>query len=111
MAAGRYRGAAGNGAGSVRFRVEGSTVRGFSATVTMLCPGVTAGQLSTQAGVAAIARVRLAPDGSFVAATTAGRETSIRVHGRLAGSRLTGGRVELSVGTCTGSGTFRARRG
>ncbi len=111
VTAGRYRGVAGNGAGSVRFRVEGRTIRGFTATVTMLCPGVTAGQLTTQAGVAPVARIRLAPDGSFVGATTAGRETSIRVRGRLAGSRLTGGRVELSVGSCTGSGTFRARRG
>jgi hypothetical protein len=92
VSAGRYRGVAG-GAGSVRFRVEGRTIRGFSATVTMLCPGVTAGQLTTQAGVAPVARIRLAPDGSFVGATTAGRETSIRVRGRLAGSRLTDGRV------------------
>jgi hypothetical protein len=107
---GRYRGAATSGASGVRFRVEGRTIRGFTAQVTMLCPGLTTGDLTTQVGAAPVARIRVAPDGSFVGVATPGRRTSVRVRGRLAGSRLTGGRVELSVGTCTGSGTFRARR-
>jgi hypothetical protein len=76
----------------------------------MLCPtpGMV-GQFTTQIGKAALKRIRIAPDGSFVGAATA-RSTSIRVRGRLRGRRITGGRVELSVGSCQGSSAFTAKR-
>jgi hypothetical protein len=75
----------------------------------MLCPSLPAGQFTTQIATAAIARIRIAPDGGFVVAATPKDQTTIRVRGRLVGAKLTGGRVELSVGTCSGSTPFRAR--
>ena len=76
----------------------------------MLCPGVTAGQFTTEIGNAAIRRIRIAPDGTFVGAATSGDEIAVRVRGRLAGARLTGGRIELSVRACTGNIRFQAKR-
>ena len=52
--------------------------------------------------------VKLAPDGSFVAARTVSG-SSMRVRGRLVGAKLTGGRVELSVGTCVGNIGFQVK--
>jgi hypothetical protein len=106
---GAYRGAAGPGTRSASFRVSGRTLRNFKAQVAMLCPGITAGQFTTQIGTALVSRIRVAPDGSFVGVATPGRETAIRVRGRLVGSKLTGGRVELSVGTCSGNTSFKVR--
>ena len=65
---GAYTGKAGSR--SVKFKVtkKGKELRGFSAFVAMTCPGVTAGQFTTQIGTAAFTRVKVAPDGSFVAA-------------------------------------------
>jgi hypothetical protein len=97
----------------VRLRVAnaGRQIRGFNAHVAMLCP--TPGMVSpftTQIGTAAIGRIRVAPDGSFVGAATPKRATAVRVRGRLRGRTVTGGRVELSVGTCSGSAGCTARR-
>ena len=75
----------------------------------MLCPSLPAGQFTTQIGTATIARIRVAPDGGFLGTATPEAQTTIRVRGRLVGAKLTGGRVELSVGTCSGSTPFRAR--
>jgi hypothetical protein len=100
---------------SVRFRVAGGgrTITGFRAGVTMLCPQVGLpfgqGQLTTQAGFAIVRSARIAPDGRFIA-TYARNGTAALVRGTLRGGRLTGGVAELSVGTCSGSGTFTARR-
>jgi hypothetical protein len=106
---GAYRGVTGTGTRSATFRVQGRTLRGFKAFVPMLCPGLPAGQFTTQIGTATIARIRVAPDGGFVGVATPEDQTTIRVRGRLVGSKLTGGRVELSVGTCSGNTSFRVR--
>jgi hypothetical protein len=108
--AGRYKGRVGSR--SVRFNVtgRGRQVRDFRAYVPMLCPGVTAGQFTTQIGTAIVRRTRIAPDGRFVAASTPGRETAIRLRGRLGHRKVSAGRVQLSVGNCSGSASFRASR-
>jgi hypothetical protein len=72
-------------------------------------PEPPAGQFTTQIGTAAIARIRIGPDGGFVGVATPKDQTTIRVRGRLVSAKLTGGRVELSVGTCSGSTSFRVR--
>jgi hypothetical protein len=109
---GRYTGRP-PGLRSVRVAVAGGgrRLRGFTAQVPMLCPtpGMV-GQFTTQVGTAAIERIKVAPDGSFVGAATPERATSIRVRGRLRGRAITSGRVELSVGACQGSSAFSARR-
>ena len=109
VATGSYRGTVGSGTQSATFRVTGRRVRTFRAFVPMLCPGVTAGQFTTQIGTALISSIRIAPDGTFVGVTSV-NGSSIRVRGRLAGAKVTGGRVELLVGNCTGNTTYSARR-
>jgi hypothetical protein len=108
--AGPYRGRA--GARSVRLTVtdRGRTLRGFRAFVPMLCPGVTAGQFTTQIGTATVRRAKIAPDGRFIAVSTPGRGTAIKLRGRLRHRKVSGGRVQLSVGNCSGSASFRASR-
>jgi hypothetical protein len=105
---GSYRGRAGSR--SVTFRVvgDGRGVRSFKAFVPMLCPSVTPGQFTTQIGTAVISRARIAPDGSFVSAATRSG-SAIRVRGRVRARKVTG-RVELSVGACSGSSTYSAAR-
>jgi hypothetical protein len=108
---GAYRGRV-VGSRSVRLRIvgDGRGVRSFKAFVPMLCPSVTQGQFTTQIGTATISRARIAPDGSFVAASTPRSGTAIRTRGRLRGRKVTG-RVELSVGSCTGNAAYSASRG
>jgi hypothetical protein len=108
---GAYAGRPG-GEQSVRLRVagKGRSIRGFKAYVAMLCPSVTPGQFTTQIGTAAIGRIPVAPDGRFVAAATPERKTAIRVRGRLREGKIGAGRIELSVGTCSGSVAYTARR-
>ncbi|MDO8186925.1 hypothetical protein Q5424_06910 [Conexibacter sp. JD483] len=100
----------------VSFRVAdgGRTLRGFRADVTMVCPTVPApgsvgGQITTQAGVAAFARARVAPDGRFYGVAVRGG-SSVLVSGRLRGRALTDGIASLSVGACSGQRSFRAAR-
>jgi hypothetical protein len=97
-----------SGSGGVRFRVQGRTARAFVAQVPLLCPtpGLV-GQFTTQVARAAVPRIRLAPDGSVLAAATRSG-AAIRVRGRLRGARLTGGRVEMSLGGCSGTLAFSA---
>ena len=96
---------------STRLEVAGGgrTVRGFEMDVPMLCPGVVAGQLTTQIGHTALRRIRIAPDGSFIGGGAIGRQTATLVRGRVARGKVTG-RAELSVGTCTGGTSFSASR-
>jgi hypothetical protein len=107
---GTYKGPIGSR--SVRFTVAraGRELRGFRAFVAMLCPGIEPGQFTTQIGTAILGRVRIAPDGRFVAAATPGHDTAIQLRGRLRHRKITGGRVKLSVGNCVGNAAFRASR-
>lgn len=97
------------GGHDVRFRVAGRTLQGFTGRIPLLCPtpGMV-GQFTTMIGTASLAHARLAPDGSFVGAATRSG-SAIRVRGRLNGSRSSGGRIELTVGGCTGNASFSAR--
>jgi hypothetical protein len=108
---GRYEGT-GSGLKSVTFRIagKGRELRDFNAKVPMLCPGITAGQFTTQIGTAILKKVKIAPDGRFVDAATPGGDTAIRVRGRLVGRNVNDGRAELSLGACSGSHDFSARR-
>jgi hypothetical protein len=103
------RAGAWSGASGVAFRVTGRSLRGFAAQIPLLCPtpGMVS-QFTTQIARAAVARVRLAPDGSFVGAAVRSGSV-VRVRGRLRGSRLTGGRVEMSLGACVGNQAISAR--
>ena len=89
---------------------RGRQLRDFRAYVPMLCPGVTAGQFTTQIGTAIVRRAKIAPDGRFVAVSTPGNDTAIKLRGRLRHRKVTGGRVQLSVGNCSGSASFKASR-
>jgi hypothetical protein len=107
---GSYRGT--KGAKSVRFKVAGGgrQVKGFTAHVTMLCPSVTPGQFTIQIGTAKLRKMKIAPDGGFIGAATPDSATAILVRGKLHKGKVTKGRVQLSVGDCTGSQKFTARR-
>lgn len=94
----------------VSFTVSGRSIKGFTGRIPLLCP--TPGMVSpftTMIGTAALKSARLAPDGSFLGAATASG-SAIRVRGRLSGSRASGGRIELSLGGCTGNASFSAKR-
>ena len=96
------------GSGVTSFRVQGRKLLDLRVPVTLLCP--TPGMVNpftTQAATAIVPRTRIAPDGSFVAISLRGGQ-SARVRGRLDGSTLSGGLVEMSLGACTGSGKFSA---
>jgi hypothetical protein len=105
---GRYKGTR---SATLKVAKKGREIRGLSVSVAMLCPtpGMI-GQFTTQVGTAAIAKVKVAPDGSFVGSATPEASTSIRVRGKLAKRKLSGGVAELSVGTCSGTAKFSARR-
>jgi hypothetical protein len=103
---GRYRGKL-----STRLTAtgDGRRIKGFTTSVPMLCPGIPPGTFTTLIGTAALRAMKVAPDGSFVGVSTPSGKTSIRVRGKLRNRRVSG-RAELSVGTCTGSIKFSARR-
>ncbi len=109
-ASGSYKGS-GSGLKSITFRIasKGRELRDLNAKVPMLCPGITAGQFTTQIGTAILNKVKIAPDGHFVGAATPGKDTAIRIRGRLVGRKVQDGRVELSVGNCSGSQSFTAK--
>lgn len=73
-------------------------------------PGHPGRPATTQIGTAKLRKARIAPDGRFVAASAPGSGTAIRVRGRLAGRKVFDGRIELSVGNCSGSQAYGARR-
>lgn len=108
---GAYKGSLG-GERSVRFTVTGGgrAITGFTAFVAMTCPSVTPGQFTTQIGTAKLGRMKVAPDGRFVAAATPDGRTAISARGKLRNGRVTGGRVTLSLGPCTGSTSFGATK-
>lgn len=101
------------GTRSAKFKVakHGREIRSLSVSVSMLCPtpGML-GQFTTQAGTAALQKIKIAPDGSFVGAATPEAATSIRVRGKLSKRKVGGGIAELSVGSCSGTATFTAKR-
>jgi hypothetical protein len=96
---------------SVRMRVTGGgrTIRAFQSDVAMLCPGIEAGQFTTQIGRSALAKIRIAPDGTFIAAATLAEDTATLVRGRVGRGKITGS-AELSLGTCSGVQRFTAKR-
>ncbi len=96
--------------GSVAFRVasRGRELRAFNAKVPMTCPGVQPGTFTTQIGTATFKRVKIAPDGRFVAARTQNGST-MRVRGKLRNRRVKG-RTELSLGPCVGNAGYSAKR-
>jgi len=104
------RAGAWTGSHDVSFTVSGRTLKRFTGRIPLLCPtpGM-ASPFTTMIGTASLKSARLAPDGSFVGAATASG-SAIRVRGRLSGSRLSGGRIELSLGGCTGNASFSAKR-
>ncbi|WP_445149450.1 hypothetical protein [Baekduia sp. Peel2402] len=94
----------------VSFTVSGRTIKRFTGRIPLLCP--TPGMVSpftTMIGTASLKSARLAPDGSFLGAATASG-SAFRIRGRLSGSRSSGGRIELSLGGCTGNASFSAKR-
>jgi hypothetical protein len=108
--AGRYAGTGtGNRSVTLKVSANGRQVRDFSAFVAMTCPGIDPGTFTTQIGTAKIASVRLDPDGRFVAAAVR-TGSVIRIRGKVGGGRVLAGRAELSLGTCTGSSAFTAKR-
>lgn len=109
-ASGRYVSDTGLKGVTFRIAAKGRELRDFDAKVPMLCPGIVGGRFTTQVGTARLTRVKVAPDGRFVGAATPGGDTAIRLRGRLVGRKVTGARVELSLGTCSGSQGFSARR-
>ena len=67
------------------------------------------GQFTTQIGTATFKKVKVAPDGRFVAARSVSGST-MRVRGKLRKRKVRGGRTELSVGNCVGSAAYSAKR-
>jgi hypothetical protein len=90
---------------------KGKEIRNLSVSVAMLCPtpGMI-GQFTTQVGTATLSKIKIAPDGTFVGSATPEAATSIRVSGKVGKRRLSGGVAELSVGTCSGTAKFTAKR-
>ena len=78
--------------------------------MAMLCPGITPGTFTTQIGTAIVPRRGSTPTGGSSAALTQGKETAVRIRGRVLNGKVVQGRAELSVGTCTGSTSFSAQR-
>jgi hypothetical protein len=107
---GRYRGKVGSRSVSFTVSKRGHELRKFKAFVPMVCPGVSAGQFTTQIGTAILNRVKIAPDGRFVAAAHPESDTAILLRGRLHHRKITGGRVQLSVGPCSGNSAYGASR-
>jgi hypothetical protein len=106
---GVYTGKAGSR--SVKFKVtkKGRELRGFSAFVPLTCPGITPGTFTTMIATAMISRAKIAPDGSYVG-VLAEEGVSIRLRGKIKGRKVTGGRVEMSEGSCVGNSAYSARR-
>jgi hypothetical protein len=104
---GSYRGTR---SAKLKVAKKGREIRSLSVSVAMLCPtpGMI-GQFTTQIGTAAVNRIKIAPDGSFVGVATS-TDTSMRVRGKLRAKKLSAGLAELSVGTCSGTAEFTAKR-
>ena len=107
---GRYAGTAGGGPVSFEVTGGGREIHAFSARVSMFCVGATIAQNHVRIGFALVARVRIAPDGRFVSLTHPRPNTTVRLTGRLRRARVTEGEVELTVGTCSGTARYGARR-
>ncbi len=101
----------GRGLRSLSFRVTGAgrVLKSFEAKVPLLCPGIVAGQFTTQIATAVFKRARIAPDGRFVAVGSP-RGGSVRIRGRVRNGAVKDGRVEMSLGNCVGNAGFSAAR-
>lgn len=100
------------GSSQSAFRVvrKGREVRGFRIRMTVYCVvGTNVANNRTISATAAIPRIRVAPDGRFLASTTIA-ENDVVVRGRLRNRKVTGGRVDLAFSSCSGSRTFTASR-
>jgi hypothetical protein len=98
--------------GIVQFRVGGGgrLISDGRFQLSLLCP--TPGMVSpftTMIADAPLSRARIAPDGSFAWAGVIEDHVTY-VHGTIRGNRASG-RARLSLGTCTGGGAWKARRG
>ena len=89
---------------------KGRELRDVKALVPMTCPGIAAGQFTTQIGTLLFAKISVAPDGRFVAARTVGTDTAMFISGRLKARRISEGVVRMSVGTCSATRGFAAKR-
>jgi len=92
-----------------------ATVNPDGIPVAFTCPGYRIadagdGFITPGGPKAKFGTIKLAPDGSFVGVNTAGNDTmGMRVRGRLVKAKLTSGRIELSVGPCTGNISFQVK--
>ncbi len=91
-------------------RRSGKELGGLKAQVPALCPGVDPGTFTTQIVAVAFARIRIAPDGRFVAARSPDPSQAFSVSGRIKGRKLTEGVITVSVGSCSATRTFAGRR-
>ncbi|MBJ7472454.1 MAG: hypothetical protein JHD16_14200 [Solirubrobacteraceae bacterium] len=93
-----------------KVRRAGQELASVSAQVPATCPGITAGSFTTQIVAVAFPKIRVAPDGRFVAARSPDASTSFFISGRLKNRKLTEGRLTVSVGVCSASRSFTGRR-
>jgi hypothetical protein len=94
----------------VAFRVSGGgrTIRAGTFQLALLCPQAGTNPFTTQIADAPLPRAKIAPDGSFVFAGVVSKHASF-VHGRIQGRRAKG-KASLSLGVCSGSASFKAKR-
>lgn len=96
---------------NVAFRVarRGRQIRDFKASLTAFCVGPTLEDNRLVTTFAAVKRARIAPDGRFLTRVTVSKTDEV-LRGRLRSRTVTGGRIEVSYSTCSGSLDFTARR-
>lgn len=88
----------------------GKELGGFKALVPALCPGLDPGSFTTQIVTATFPRIKIAPDGRFVAARSPDPSQAFAVSGRIKGRKLTEGVITVSAGACSATRTFAGRR-
>ena len=86
----------------------GRTIRAGTFQLALLCPQAGTNPFTTQIADAPLPRAKIAPDGSFVFAGVVSKHASF-VHGRIQGRRAKG-TASLSLGVCSGSAKFSAKR-
>ncbi len=106
---GKWTGKAGGLPVEFRIAGRGRTIRAGRFQLALLCPtpGMV-GQFTTQIADAPLPRAKIAPDGSFVFAGVVEGAASF-VRGRIRGGSAKG-TADMTLGPCTGSAAFTARR-